>query len=366
MGFYINDDEVELKQHLNLSDNAWLTVYDDIHNFYPDNTNQPFAGFLNRIFYNFYQSADASIYQRCIERKEHLKKLFSPDAIGEDSLTSEKYISTILKVYEDSLKNRVKSYKKGEGKKFRINKSNLEILKQSADSKYYDNTIGAYLKAIFEEYATLPPFKREQIFFRESLDKINLAIANERKLKIKLLQRTGENNITYSRSFYVTPYAIKQDKTNTFNYLVGFSEEISDDKNKKQKVVASFRLSRIDKIDVMISMGGYISKAEKAQLENEIIKKTPQFIVGEIADIEVKFTSKGLENFNRQLYMRPQNYDIKDEKDKFTYIFHCTEMQAISYFVKFGKDAIILSPQPLKEKFIAIYSTALEGYNTKL
>jgi hypothetical protein len=359
MGFYINEFETELKQHLNLSDNAWLTIYDDIHNFYPNGTKQSFSGFLNRIFHNFYQSANASISQRYIELHEKLEKLFYPKAIGEDRATSEKYITTILSVYENILKERVHSYPKGEGKKFRINKQNLEILNESIDSIYYDKTIGPYLKAIFEEYVTLPPYKREQIFFQDTIDKINLAITEKKKIKIRLLQRTGENNTTYSRGFYITPYAIKQDKTNTFNYLVGFSEEIGNEQNRHQKIAASFRISRIDKIDLMISMSGFLSKAEKAQLENDILQKTPQFMVGEMIDVEVKFTVKGLENFNRQLYMRPQNYD---KKDKFTYIFHCTEMQAIGYFVKFGRDAVILSPESLKEKFILIYRTAIEAY----
>ena len=36
MGFYINEVENELKQHLNLSEQAWLIVNEDIRNFYYD------------------------------------------------------------------------------------------------------------------------------------------------------------------------------------------------------------------------------------------------------------------------------------------------------------------------------------------
>jgi predicted DNA-binding transcriptional regulator YafY len=57
--------------------------------------------------------------------------------------------------------------------------------------------------------------------------------------------------------------------------------------------------------------------------------------------------------------MRPSNYVKMDAN---TYIFTCTEMQAMSYFFKFGKDVKILAPEYLRERFANQYKAAWEHY----
>ena len=82
-------------------------------------------------------------------------------------------------------------------------------------------------------------------------------------------------------------------------------------------------------------------------------------MAGELSEIEVIFTAKGLELFERQLYLRPTVYTKIGQN---RYLFHCTEMQAIHYFFKFGRDAQIVTPKHLRERFISYYREALAAY----
>ena len=54
----------EPKVHINLSEAAWLVIEEDRLNFSDSNEKYSFSGFLNRIFTNYYQKADASINER--------------------------------------------------------------------------------------------------------------------------------------------------------------------------------------------------------------------------------------------------------------------------------------------------------------
>ncbi len=373
--FYIEDYLNELKQHLNLSENAWLTVTEDIKNFYSEAKKESFSGFLNVIFKNFYEQSKASISLRCLEKKEELNDIYSTNkSLSKDKVLLNNIINTYLKSYEENLLKKATSYPKGAGQKFRINKENLAILKDIEEANYYDNSIGLYLKAIYEEYVLKPLYIREQIFFKDTYDEINNAIKNERKLKISLLSKISvDGKHKYTKKFYVLPYKIVQDKTNSYNYLIGFSEEIKDiiqkDENGKEykttitleRSPACFRLSRIENASLMSSMGAHISKDNKNELDKLLIERTAMFITTDSIDIKVKFTEKGLESFKRILYMRPQFYKI-DKNDKYLYTFNCTELQAIHYFFKMGWDVQIIEPISLREKFIQRYSRAIKSY----
>ncbi len=137
-----------------------------------------------------------------------------------------------------------------------------------------------------------------------------------------------------------------QDTTKSYNYLVGFFEEIYDDNSISEKSISSFRISRIDKIMMCRSMSGFLSQEKKESIENELVTKLPQFMAGDLINVKIKFTQKGYESYKRVLYLRP-NYYERDKIDNLTYTFHCTEVQAINYFLKFGRDVELLKPDYL-------------------
>ena len=361
MGFYINEFTYELKQHLNLSEQAWEIIYNDMRDFYGEEKKQSFSGFLNRIFYNFYQDAEGSIDVRSHKKREELLDLAKKnEKVFSDPSATEKIISLLVREYEKELIEKASSYSKGIGKKFRVNRQNIEILRESDASSFYNDSIGAYMKAVLEEYVTLPTAKRESIFFKDVLDVCNMAISQRNKLKLSLQHKiSAKTSELYTRKFYVSPYAIVTDKNKLFNYLVGISEEITNDGEVLEKRISSFRISRIEKCAVMHSMSGFLSQQRIDEIQKELQKKSPQYMSGDVTDIEISFTKKGLEMLERHLYLRPSSYKKLDDS---RYVFHCTELQAIHYFFKFGRDALVISPDRLHKKLKRYYKDALDSY----
>lgn len=361
MGFWFDDISTEWKQHINLSESAWIVIHEDIKNFYSSEEEESFSGFLNRVFRNYYQLAKATVSLRLEEKEEELVKLYSSSDFKKiDSETIATIIDKQLETYKNELLDLAKSYQSGHGEKFRINKENLDLLRESLEDDYYDGSAGKYLKAVFEEYATKPTYIREQIFFEEIVEKIRYAISNQKKLKITLNDKvTVKEDKKYNRKFYVSSYKIEQDSTKTFNYLIGYSIEI--EKEDAVEAPCCFRISRIKKINVQSSMGGKISKEKAKELDDLLIERTVMFMSSDPIDIQIRFTDKGLEAFRRQLYMRPRIYTI-DKDDKHLYTFRCTEIQAINYFFKFGWDANIISPVELRERIKLRYSRSLKTY----
>lgn len=362
MGFYISDYETELRQHINLSESAWLVIDEDVKSF-GNGGKYNLAGFLNRVFTNFYQDAEATVSQRRMSKEEELVKLFSSDEFkAMDNSVTKTYITKIVDVYTQELLEKIGKYEKGRGQKVRINKENVEILRESSEAEFYNNSIGAYVKAVFEEYASKPMFEREQIYFKETVDGILSAIALKKKVKISILKKIdSESRESYTRKFYLTPYKIMQDKTRMYNYAVGYSEEIKEDGALLPRTVVCYRISRIDHLLVLSSKGGYLSKADRDEIDEKIERKELQFLAGDVIELKVRFTDKGLENFNRQLYLRPHEYQVVEGEDN-VYVFNCTEMQAINYFFKFGRDVEILSPEETRERFAKRYRDAYDRY----
>lgn len=359
MGFVINS--IDQKQHINLSEEAWIKIDEDMRNFYFNDGRANLSGFLNTVFTNFYEEAEASISYRMDELYDELERTFSDPLFDKyDEKTKRDFVNRIVMVKQNRLVKKVRSYPKGQGRKFRINNQNVAILEESIDDKFYEGSLGLYLKGIFEEYARKPYDEREKIFFKQTLNIIRLSIAQKKRLKLSLKEKGyADGSIRMERKFYVSPHSVVVDKTSKFNYLVGFAQEILPNGEIAEERMVSFRIARINQIRMMSSKSGRLTLIKQRTLEQELASKGPQFLSGDIIEAVVRFTEKGIENYQRQINMRPQ-YTRKI--DDYTYVFHCPEVQMIYYFFKFGRDATILAPESLREKFRQRYQSALNNY----
>ncbi|MBO5946410.1 MAG: WYL domain-containing protein [Clostridia bacterium] len=367
--FHINGDVngvkvANLKQHINLSYAAYQTIEEDSKIF--SNGDDPtLGGFLNRIFLNFYEEADASITERYWERYEELEQLFSSREFDSmDKTITDTYVVKIAGEREKELIKKSRSYEKGHKFKININKGPLDIIRSSGDASYYNGIIGQYLKAIYEEYAAKPLFEREAIAFKDVVEKINSAKEQKKRIKLSLIKRIDPKSNEYKANwFYFLPYGIMQGKASLFSYAVGYFQRIEKDGTLGEWKVASVRISRIDFCKVQ-SKSYHLSKAECKQIEDDIAGKGVEYLAGDTKKIKVRFTDFGLEQFSQHLFQRPNDYKVSSE-DKSIYVFNCTPFQAKNYFFKFGADAEIIEPDDLRKEIAAKYRDAYMRYEGK-
>jgi hypothetical protein len=371
MGFYIDPRSLDLKQHLNLTEYAWFVLQSDIEAF-EDIASPSFSGFLNRVFNNFYQDSRASISIRCQVKKKELVNLFSgPEFDSIDSKTKSIFTERMLGAYRDELVKWAFSSPKGPNpRKFRINQQNVQILKNDLqEESNYGDSIGCYMKALFEEYARLPRWQREAIYFKQTIDVAKEAIGDGNNLKISQREKsTVDEKRLYVNQFYFAPYKIVQDTTGSFNYLLGYSQRIFKNADGKVFVTepseSTLRIDRISSIREIKGMGPTLFKKDKEKLDSDLLMRTAAFMAKDTIQIVVKFTKKGLEQLRNQIYMRPQGIEFSTPEPDGSMVVHfqCSDIQAMNYLFKMGHLVEILEPASLREKFLDRYKQAVLVY----
>lgn len=345
-----NFDEIaNNKQHLNLSRTAYEVIQNDMFAF----GESKLSGFINTIFENYHMEAEASISITLNTLHGHLYELFSD--VNSDEKTKNKLIKKLLDARAKEIKSKNDAYENGNSFKFWLNAKNFryltEPMTECEEDKYYSSR-GKYIKCVIEEYARLPFIERERIYYNDFVQIITEAIKTKKMLRIA----SDSNCKIYS----VCPYNLLCDPLSTANYLIGYCRPYESPEAKLQP--CSFRLSALKSIKIEKSKGFYLKAEEKNNLTRTISTRGVQFMVEKEAEIVVKLTDKGIEKYHRQTHLRPAfTKKLSDNIFSFT----CTTSQAEFYFFKFGKDAKILSPQSLRDRFSKLYTDAKELYETK-
>ena len=350
-----------LKQHINLSMYASQTIDEDRKAF-SNGEDFTLGGILNRIFLKFHERADASIYERCQDKREEYEKLFySKEFDAMDRIMTDAYIDKLVEDYKMALIKKSRSYEKGKSIKMNLNKDPLDALRMSHNAEYYEyGTIGLYLKAIFEEYAVKPMHEREAIIFSDAVEKINSAKDQKKRMKISYIGNGQRPDDAWQ--FYFMPYGIFRDKANLFNYAVGYSQRIMPDGTLDKWGIGCFRISRIGESSRVISKSFHLSKEERNAIERAMAEKGVAYLSGDIKEIKVRFTEEGLRQFHRHLFQRPNDYKVAEDTRN-VYIFRCTVFQAEHYLFKFGKEAEVIEPVALRDRLVTRYHEAYLSYN---
>lgn len=332
------------KQHLNLSALAYEVMESDMFTFGEEKR----SGFINTVFENYCPLAEASIARTLNQLEgELLKRLSDPPG---DEKTKQQTVKALIQEKRKALLNKVESYERGKSFKIWLNKKNMEYLTEAnsecCEDKHYSSR-AKYIKAVLEEYARLPYVERERIYFAPFMQEMEAAIRKQKQLRIDT-----DKDFSYS----VYPYRIMSDPLSTANYLVGYSTPHNDPEDEKQP--CSFRISALKLVRMEKSKSASLKSGDWKLLDQMIKKRGVQFMVGREEDIHVRLTKSGVSKYYRQVHLRP--HCIRTEEDVF--VFRCTPAQAEFYFFKFGKDAEILSPLDLRNKFKRMYESAAEIY----
>ena len=278
MPFFINDAQ---RLSVNLSEFAYYIIETDMVTFSIENR----STFINRMLKNFIDKAKSTISNSSDEYRTNLEeKLINR---GIDIKEYKNIIDALVNDYVDSIKN--KKYKKGNSFKIRLNNGNTKYFKGAViDSKYYDNTLGAYVNALIEEYAELNYKDREAIIYREEFNQITSAIKDEKLIKTTLV---------FGETLKIKPYKLLMDNQKLYYYLVGYDRE-------SMKSV-SYRIIDFDSINCKQGKS-VLTKSDIENIEKEIRNKGVQFMRGESHEIKIRLNEEGQKLYNRILHLRPK------------------------------------------------------------
>lgn len=351
MGFTYSDGSslinTEQKVRISLSETAMLTIKEDMLIFSVDKL----STFINTVFENYRDEAYASISVYAEQRRMDLNEHLASVKLDEPTLKS--IIDPLIQAEIDNIQDTVKQYtaSKSSSNLYRINNNNVDYLTYDCKENLFYKSPGQYIRSVIEEYCSLSFIDREAIYKKPIYDKIKQAC------KEQLTLRIIANYYGKDQNFIVYPYKIVHDAFHTQSYLVCYSYKAEE--SPKNKRIASFSMARIT-MPRIISKSSHLSKEQKEEIDKQLAKASPAYLVGDQDTITVRLTEKGKKSYQSRIYSRPEI--IKQGSTPDEYVFDCTAQQAFNYFFPFGAEAEIISPSYLRERFIRTHKNALAQY----
>lgn len=342
-------EDMQAKQHINLSVRAWDIIEQDNMEFLHSGPDK-ISGFINRVLEVYLKEGlyPADITSLILSYEEQ-QKAWLKEIQGLSDGQIHKIVYSLKTKYMESLLLSF-SKAKGIGRKFDVNNECRFLLKEKGESGYEVEVFqkrGTYIKAIMEHYASLPMAEREDIFFSERINELNYCIRANRVIYLTGVHRSGA----------LIPYKIMHDKYNMHTYLIAVPYE------KMQHQSYLFRISQIQQLTRAHITAEPITKDTIQLLENEIKQKGVQYLPGQAQKILVKLTPTGQSMYHRITFQRPAyEPQTSEEMKENVFTFTCTPYQIYVYFKAFGAEAEVLAPKELREQFIQFYEKGLEIY----
>ncbi len=223
-----------------------------------------------------------------------------------------------------------------------VSGSSLDVMRSIENNLLTQVSLSQYINDLFSSYLSISRNHREMIIFRDTFDELNDAITNT-------------NIITFSSTsvpdlvFTVRPYMIAASKEEQCNYLLCVDNTTG--------VPRTFRISRIHAL--YTTPEKFVPDENIRKELQEAAIRSPHSVSKNV-EAEVRFTDKGIQKFRVVTKNRP---DVL-RKDGNTYYFYWPARQLEEYFKRFGKDAIIVSPEECHESMKVYYGRARDAYKT--
>ena len=192
-----------------------------------------------------------------------------------------------------------------------------------------------FMRSLLIRYATNPKNKRELFIFKESVERINLAIKDRKNVYI---------TFNDDRKVKVSPYHIGSSDLEIANYI--FCYDFSEEKYK------NYKLSYLKQVYTTSE----VAKWEDSDYIKDVIKNFDPFLSkGQI--IKVRLSENGKKLLKTIKINRPKL--ISEDGDLFE--FEASDEQIKRYFSYFFDEATVIEPIELKEWFIEKYENALKN-----
>ena len=196
-----------------------------------------------------------------------------------------------------------------------------------------------FMRSLLIRYATNPKNKRELFIFKESVERINLAIKDKKNVYI---------TFNDDRKVKVSPYYIGSSDLEIANYI--FCYDFSEEKYK------NYKLSYLKQVYTTSEA----AKWEDSDYIEDVIKNFDPFLSkGQV--IKVRLSENGKKLLKTIKINRPKL--ISEDGDLFE--FEASDEQIKRYFSYFFDEATVIEPIELKEWFIEKYENALKNLKNK-
>ena len=341
------------KQHLNLSPRAYAIVCQDMFTLMHTDS---LSGFLNAVFARYYETAQASIGLYRSRRRQELVELFV-ERLGEKM--AGEAADCLLEKELARLQAQVRAYPGGCMLKFRLNNENFAYLypEQEEDGVFhfpedaYYHSVGQYLKAVIEEYASHSFFEREEIFCRDILLQLENCIATGTLVRLNFV----------NGSFDMKPCCLQGDDKLEYHYLAGYSRPAHADGEGDS--ATSVRISQILSVETRSYRSGRPTAAQRKELARLIHANGIAFLRGQVEEeIIVRLTPEGVRKYRKLLHLRPALVKREEQDGCSIYHFRCTRLQARFYLFRLGADAYVLQPPELRAALHERFAAAAKAY----
>ena len=277
------------------------------------------------------------------ETKERLLDTILSDLSAFSSISREDADAIADKIMNSYMRNTEFKSERNAAITLTVSGRSLDIMHSIENNMLSRVSLSQYLNDFFSSYLSISRKDRERILFQDIFEELNTAI---RKNSIIRFTSTSAPNVIFT----VQPYCIAASKEEQCNYLLCLDNETG--------IPRSFRISRIR---ALYSSSDKFIPNESRKLElQEIAGRSPQSTSKGI-EAEVRLTEKGLQKFHFITKNRP---DVL-KKEGNTLYFNWPKTQLEEYFHRFGKEAVILSPDDCRESMRIFYKKAWEAYRKK-
>ena len=307
----------------------------ELFDFYKKDGSVNLNGFLKELLLQYFDE-----YR---ETKERLLDTILSDLSAFSSISHEDADAIADKIMNSYMRNTEFKSERNAAITLTVSGRSLDIMHSIENNMLSRVSLSQYLNDFFSSYLSISRKDRERILFQDIFEELNTAI---RKNNIIRFTSTSAPNVIFT----VQPYCIAASKEEQCNYLLCLDNETG--------IPRSFRISRIR---ALYSSSDKFIPNESRKLEfREIARRSPQSTSKGI-EAEVRLTEKGLQKFHFITKNRP---DVL-KKEGNTLYFDWPKTQLEEYFHRFGKEAVILSPDDCRESMRLFYKKAWEAYRKK-
>ena len=307
----------------------------ELFDFYKKDGSVNLNGFLKELLLQYFDE-----YR---ETKERLLDTILSDLSAFSSISHEDADAIADKIMNSYMRNTEFKSERNAAITLTVSGRSLDIMHSIENNMLSRVSLSQYLNDFFSSYLSISRKDRERILFQDIFEELITAL---RKNSIIRFTSTSASKVIFT----VQPYCIAASKEEQCNYLLCVDNETG--------IPRSFRISRIR---ALYSSSDKFIPNESRKLElQEIARRSPQSTSKGI-EAEVLLTEKGLQKFHFITKNRP---DVSKKEGNSLY-FNWPKTQLEEYFHRFGKEAVILSPDDCRESMRIFYKKAWEAYRKK-